>query len=249
MFTKPFCVKHYNSAQQRFLKPLIMAFFQRQFPKLFGPVIREKLADELVTLFHRYCPPTKTLKPGQVLWTALDKRTRGDSPQRKFVPVVLSLVTPDEVDALTKGMKPAVRARHAVARMFHEAYQQGGILSTRDVALLTLRGDAYVSAMRSRYEKEHDCILPHTGALHDMGSTITHKAAILQKVVLQKKSPARAARECNHSQLAVDRYLKDYHRVKTVYGHNQDITYIHHVTGIAKHVVKQYIDILQHEPS
>jgi hypothetical protein len=247
MLGKPSCVKHYNSARQRFLKPLIMAFFQRQFPKLFGPVIRAKLADELVALFHRYCPATATLKPGQVLWAALDKHTRGDSPERKFVPVVLSLVTEDDVNALTKGAKHTVRARNVMARMFNEAYQQGGILSTRDIALLTLRHDSYVSAMRMRYEKEHDCILPHTGALHDMGSTITHKAAILKKIVIQKKNPARAARECNHSQQAVDRYLKDYNRVKTVYRRNRDITYIHHVTGIAKHVVKQYIDILKNE--
>jgi hypothetical protein len=247
MLGKPYRVKHYDSARQRFLKPLIMAFFQHQFPKLFGPVIRAKLADELVALFHRYCPATDTLQPGQVLWTALDKHTRGDSPGRKFVPVVLSLVTADDVDALTKGVKHTVRARNVLARLFNEAYQQGGILSTRDVALLTSRNEVYASAMRLRYEKEHDCILPHTGALHDMGSTITHKVAILQKVVVQKKSPARAARECNHSQQAVDRYLKDYNRVKTVYRHNRDITYIHHVTGIAKHVVKQYIEILKNE--
>lgn len=247
MLRKSFCVNHYNSAKQRFLKPLIMAFFQNQFPKLFGPVIREKLADELILLFERYAPAASTLKPGQLLWTALDQHTRGDSPHRRFVPVILSLVTPEDVTELTNGTKHTARAKNAIARIITEAYQQGGILSTRDVALLTLRDESSTSSIRLQYEKEHDCILPHTGALHDMGSTVTHKAAIINKVVLQKKDPALVARECNHTQQAVDHYLNDYKRVKTVYEHNQDITFIHQVTGIAKHVVKQYIDILQNE--
>ena len=41
-----------------------------------------------------------------------------------------------------------------------------------------------------------------------MGSCISHKTAIVRKVVLEKKDPADVARECNHSQRAVDHYLK-----------------------------------------
>lgn len=247
MITKPDCVKRYGSASERFLKPIIMNFFRTEFPKLFGPVIRAKLADELINLFEKNCPETTKLKPGQLLWSALDKNTRGDSPNRKFVPVVLSIVTPDDIEQLTKGIKPSVITKYTIARIINEAYSQGGILSTRDIALLTLRGMSAISLMRSSYEKEHQIILPHTGALHDMGSTVTHKAAIIYKVVIQKKDPSIAAKETNHSQRAVDRYLKDYNRVKTVYEQNQDITFIHLATGIAKHVIKQYIDILKNE--
>ena len=247
MIAKPYYVKHYSSAKERFLKSIIMAFFHNEFPKLFGPIIRAKLADELIDLFDKNCPEINRLKPGQLLWNALDKNTRGDSPNRKFVPVILSIVTQEDIKQLEKGVRPTVIAKNTVARIINEAYQQGGILSTRDVALISLRNDAYVSRMRLDYEKERQVILPHTGALHDMGSTITHKAAIINKVIIQKKDPSVAARETNHSQRAVDRYLKDYNRVKTVYEHNQDITFIHQVTGIAKHVVKQYIDIIQNE--
>ena len=247
MITKPDCVKRYSSAKERFLKPIIMNFFRNEFPKLFGPVIRAKLADELINLFEKNSPETVRLKPGQLLWNALDKNTRGDSPNRKFVPVVLSIVTPEDIEQLTKDIKPSVIAQNTIARIFNEAYSQGGILSTRDVALIALRNLSTISHLRLSYEKEHQTILPHTGALHDMGTTVTHKAAIINKVIIQKKDPATAAKETNHSQRAVDRYLKDYNRVKTVYEHNQDITFIHMATGIAKHVVKQYIDILKNE--
>ncbi|MHB9014274.1 MAG: DUF1670 domain-containing protein [Ignavibacteriaceae bacterium] len=247
MINKADCIKRYSSAKTRFLKPVIMNFFSSEFPKLFGPIIREKLADELISLFDRNCPEASRLKPGQLLWNALDKNTRGDSPRRRYVPVILSLVTEDDILQLGNGILCSVIAKNTIARIFKEAYQQGGILSTRDVALITLRYSGTLSQMRLSYEKEHDCILPHTGVLHDMGSSISHKTIIINKIVIQKKDPATAARECNHSQKAVDRYLKDYNRVKTVFEQNQDTQYIHQVTGIAKHVVKQYINILQNE--
>ncbi len=247
MIVQSDCVKRYRSANERFLKRIIMRFFQKEFPKFFGPVIREKLADELLALFERNCPPVSTIRPGQLLWNALDKNTRGDSPYRQFVPVILSVVTPEDIDLLTKGSSEITVARNAIARVILEAYQQGGILSNRDIALFTLRSHGSISKLRITYEKEHNISLPHTGALHDMGSTITHKAMILKKIIIQKKDPSVAAQECHHSQRAVDRYLKDYHRVKTMYEHHQDIVFIHQVTGIAKHVVKQYITIIQNE--
>jgi len=89
--------------------------------------------------------------------------------------------------------------------------------------------------------------LPHTGLLHDIGSGISHKALILRKIILEKKDPADVARETNHSQKAVDRYLNDYHRVKTAYMHNPDIEYIHLVTNLSKYLIKQYVEIICHE--
>jgi len=137
--------------------------------------------------------------------------------------------------------------RRAIARIIHEAYAQGGILSTRDISLLVLRDPSTVSALRIQYEKEHNCKLPHTGLLHDIGSGVSHKALILRKVVIEKKDPAAVARETNHSQKSVDRYLYDYHRVKTVYEQNQDIEYIHLVTALSKHLIKQYLEIITHD--
>ena len=136
-------------------------------------------------------------------------------------------------------------ARQGIARITKEAYEQGALLSMRDIGLLTWRHSSAISGYRKQYEKEHNVILPHTGSLQDMGSCISHKTSIIRKVIIEKKDPASVARECNHSQKAVDRYLKDYHRVRTLYQKNTDIDFIHIVTGIAKHVVKQYVAIIK----
>ena len=245
MINTPFSVKRYQAAKHRFLRPVLINFFAREFPKLFGPVMRERIADELIALFEKTAPEIKRIKPGQILWNALDKNTRGDSPNRRYVAVVLSLITEEDVEQLANGVPMPVIANNAVARMMIEAYDQGGILSTRDAGLLSLRSSSWVSKMRLNYEKEHDCLLPHTGILHDMGPCISHKTKIIRKVMVDKKDPADVARECNHTQRAVDRYLKDFHRVKTAYKQNQDNDYIHVVTGIAKHVVEQYIGLIK----
>ena len=245
--TTPDSIKRYSAAKERFFKPVIVNFFASEFPRLFGPIMREKLADELIKLFETLAPETTRIKPGQILWNALNKKTRGDSPNRKYVTVVLSLITEDDITQLTNDVPMSHITKKAIARIIREAYAQGGILSSRDIGLLTLRHPTLVSKLRKEYEKEHHCTLPHTGALHDMGSCISHKAAVIRKVIFEKKDPSDVAKECNHTQRAVDNYLKDYHRVKTVYQQNQDIDYIHIVNGMAKHVVKQYVEFINHD--
>jgi len=240
-------VNHYRSAKQRFLKPLLVQFFTREFPHHFGPVVREKIADDLIAMFERSCPDSIHLQHGQMVWNALDKRTRGDDPNRRYVPVTLSLVTKQDIEELEQGQTSSRIAQKVVARIIRQAYDQGGILSMRDIGLITSRHSSSVSAIRKQYEERHQCVLPHTGTKHDMGSCITHKDIILRKIILEKKDPTTAAKECKHSQQAVDRYLKDYYRVKTAYESNSDPDYIHQVTGIARHVVKQYIHIMRRE--
>lgn len=249
MIKKPLCHNRYNSVHERFLMSAIENFFAREFPRFFGPVMRKKVAEQLLTIFENLYPQTSRLKPGQVLWNALNKKTRALSNKRSYIPVVLSLITPQDIDQLVQGSPMSEITRSAIARIIREAYSQGGILSTRDVGLLTLRDPSTVSNLRITYEKEHACQLPHTGLLHDIGSGVSHKAIILRKIIIEKKDPAYVARETNHSQKSVDRYLNDYHRIKTVYAQNHDIDYIHLVTALSKHLIKQYVEIIKNEPN
>lgn len=247
MIKKPYCHHRYSSAKQRFLQPVIEAFFERELPRFFGPVMRKKIAQQLIDIFENLYPDGTKLKPGQILWNALNKNTRATSVKRSYVPVILSIITSEDIEQLASGTPMSVIARKAIARIIQEAYAQGGILSTRDVSLLTLRDPSYVSSRRILYEKEHACQLPHTGLLHDMGSGVSHKTTIVQKVLIEKKDPSYVARETCHSQKAVDRYLTDYHRVKMLYDHNPDIEFIHIATSLSKHLIKQYLEIIAYE--
>jgi len=244
MIPKPTSVKKYASAHDRFLKPAIVNFFKLEFGNSFGPIVRANIADALIDLFDSLCPESSRLKPGQVVWNALDKQTRGDSENRRYKPVILSLVTDDDVSMFEKGSLISVIRKNVMARMINEAYQQGAVLSTRDLSLLLVFNGSALSHQRIEYEKDQKIILPHTGVIHDMGTTLTHKRLIVYKHVVEKKDPSIVARETNHSQLAVDRYLKDFNRVKTLVNDKKDIDFIHHTTNMSKPVIKQYLQII-----
>jgi len=244
MIPKPFPVKKYSSAHDRFLKPAIVNFFEREFCGMFGPIVRENIADALIRLFNSTCPESSRLQPGQVVWNALDKQTRGDSDKRRYLPVILTLVDDNDVTMFEKGASIKTIRKNVIARMIREAYTQEAVLSTRDLSLLLVNDASYLSNNRIEYEKEHHKVLPHAGVIHDMGSTLTHKRIIVYKYVVEKKDPSVISRETNHSQPAVDRYIKDFNRVKTLVRDNKDIDFIHHTTSIAKPVVKQYLQII-----
>jgi len=245
MIKTPDCQKRYQSAKVRFLKGALNNFFEREFPKLLGPILRDKLIDELIDILAKTLPLKNHLKPGQIVWNALDIRTRADSKNPKYVPVILTLINEDDIEKLANGEKMAQVRNHAIARIFKEAYDQGALLSTRDVSLFSWRYDGQISQFRKNYEKEHIVILPHTGSLQDMGSCITHKTMIVKKVVLDKKDPLTVANETKHSISSVDRYLKDYYRVKYCFDDNKDIDFTVKATGMTKVVVKQYFEIIK----
>lgn len=241
--------RKYHSAKQRFLKQLIVNFFAKEMPKLFGPSLRELLANELTKLVSKAMPEKEHLKPGQMVWTAVDQRTRPDSPKRRFVPVVLTLIDEQDIEQLANATKMSAIAENAIARITKEAHQQGALLSMRDIGLFSWRASSDISKKRKAYEKRHNVTLPHTGSLQDMGTCLSHKAVILRKILLEKKDPIQVASETNHSLRAVENYIKDFRRTQTCYKFNQNIDFISQATGLSNHVIKQYIAIIQQHPN
>ena len=237
-------ILRYHSAQSRFLKPVIVNFFAREFEGFFGPIVRENIADALIKLFNDHCPEAIRLKHGQMIWNALDKHTRGDSPKRRFKPVILTIVSNDEVKMFEKGASISEIRKNVIARIIVEAFQQGGILSMRDIGLMMMNYPGTISTLRIDYENKNNVVLPHTGVLHDVGSTITHKRQIVYKYFVEKKDPLKVASETNHSQQAVDKYLKDFNKVLLLTKEGKNIDYIHLITGISIAVIKQYQQII-----
>jgi len=244
MLRQPDEYHRYHSAHDRFIKPIIEDFFSREFPNTFGPNTRSNIADELLAIFKSNNRETQTIKPGQILWNAVHKDTRADSPNRKLVPVVLTIVADEDISNLEKKMSISENRQNIISRITQEAYSQGALLSMRDICLLLASHLPNISLNRKKYEKKHSCNLPHTGTLHDMGSCITHKYQIVFKYVIEKKDPLIIAKETNHSLKAVDHYLKDYNRVKLLYMENKPPEYIKLATALPVYVINQYIDII-----
>jgi hypothetical protein len=240
----PLAERHYGSARKRFLESSIERFLDTEFPRTFGPVIRHKMAQQIVQLVDRQLPAKDHLRPGQCVWNAVSIRTRADSPNCRLVPVVLTLIDPSDVEQLAAGTPMSAIAQKAIARLTIEAFQQGALLSMRDIGLLVWREISTISRYRQTWEARHQTSLPHTGSLQDVGTCISHKTTIIRKVVYEGKDPRRVSQETKHSQRAVDRYLKDFYRVKTCYQHHPDSDFITRTTGLSKYLVNQYVQII-----
>jgi len=236
---------HYSSAHKRFIKPCIERFFETELPKTFGPNLRSIIAEKLLDIFYANNVDAKTLKSGQVLWNAVDKNTRVDAVNMKTIPVIMTLVNNEDVNRLENGMPMSENRQYVIARITKEAHQQGALLSMRDIGILLSINPSTISSTRIAYEKKYNTALPHTGNLQDVGTCLTHKYQIVYKSIVEKKNPKTIASETKHSIKAVDRYLKDFHRVKTLYLDGKDTKYIRVVANISEHVSKQYIEMIE----
>jgi hypothetical protein len=67
----------------------------------------------------------------------------------------------------------------------------------------------------------------------------------IRKIQVDKKDPYTVAKETNHSMLAVDRYIKDFNRVRLCHQDGKDDNFISLATGLNKYVVNEYIKIFE----
>ena len=155
--------------------------------------MREKIAQEIIDLVDQQLPAKEHLRPEQALWNVVSIHTRPDHPRCELVPVILTLVDPSDVQALTQEIPKSQIVSKAVARLTQEAYQQGALLSMRDISLLLWRTNSEISRRKLAWEALHDQILPHVGSLQDFGSCVSHKSKIVRKVIVEKKDPLKVA--------------------------------------------------------
>ena len=87
-------------------------------------------------------------------------------------------------------------------------------------------------------------LLPTRGNVHDLSGAITHKREIIT-LYLEGQLTPEIARKTHHSAEAVDRYIRDYHRVELLWKHGiTDLDQISQLSRLAKRVAHQYIDLL-----
>ena len=83
--------------------------------------------------------------------------------------------------------------------------------------------------------------------MHDISSSVTHKAEVIRRF-LRNESPDQIARATYHSQVAVDRYLSAYQRIRLLakrFPQDQ----LPALSGVAPSVVAEYLALIQeYEP-
>lgn len=241
--------------RKRNLPNLLVHKFLTEYGYDHGPVVAQAIVEDILATIKRCCP--ERISPKTVVWLAVRREWKG---QRKgldvtdLTPVQLCLVTEDEIKLLRT---PALRKKHKARQAFNraryarwcfEAYEQGGVLTLLDLSLLSGLSEHYVGLRLREYEAETGKIVPTRGTVHDLGSSVTHKAEVIRRW-LRNESPAHIARILNHSQEAVDRYIADFQKVRLLAQKFPEID-LPTLIGLSASVVKQYVALLrQYEPS
>jgi len=184
---------------------------------------------------------------GDLVWMAVpvdEYPQRGKSiAQTRMKPVVLSFVTESDIDHISHGFQTRYLRKRRIKRWVDQAFDQGALLTQLDLAILLGICDAVVSKYVNEIQKE-GTLLPTRGNIHDLSGAITHKREIIT-LYLEGYLTPKIASKTNHSKEAVDRYIKDYHKVETLWNHGiTTLEKISHLSHLSRRVVQQYIDLL-----
>jgi predicted transcriptional regulator len=201
---------------KRSLKQQLLYKFINEYGYEQGPVVAAAIVDDLLLLIDEVY--SEHLPPRYINWPAVPIRngSKGKSPDiHQLINIRLQMVTDQEVAILNDqkllGQQAAKRTfnQHRFARWCQDAYDQGAVLTLFDLSLLSGLGEGQVGHLLRQYQEEHQTTLPLRGTVHDIGPAVSHKAEVIRRF-LRGQSPADIARELNHTQSAVDIYLKDY---------------------------------------
>lgn len=227
---------------------------KRELIEQFGFENMGLIADSLINRFfeitNQYAPLNKRLLPGQILWLAVavdEKIGYGKTMvQSKLVPVILTLVTPNDLELMAENKASFKDLRpKTVARILKEAYTQGGVLSLTDVGVLLEISPQAISKAVSDYAKEYpNEVLPYRGTIHDMGPTLTHKRQAVE-LKLMGLLTTEIARQIHHDPSNVDVYQIDFERVYQLYKDGKNTNQISFLTKMSKHLVQEYIDLIE----
>jgi hypothetical protein len=184
---------------------------------------------------------------GELVWMAVpvdEFPQRGKSiAKTRLKPIVLSFLTDDDISHIAHGFNSTSLRKKRLQRFVDQAFDQGALLTQLDLAALLGVCDAVVSKYVNEIQ-ESGKLLPTRGNIHDLSGAITHKREIIT-IYLQGYLTPDIAMKTNHSKEAVDRYIKDYHKVETLWNHGiNDLDQISQLTRLSKKVAQQYVDLL-----
>lgn len=184
---------------------------------------------------------------GQLVYMAVpvdEYPQRGKSiAQTRMKPVILSFVTDADIEHIGNGFATSLLRKKRIKRWTDQAFEQGALLTQLDLAMLLGVCDAVVSKYVNEIQSDGH-LLPTRGNIHDLSGAITHKREIIS-LYLEGYLTPEIATKTHHSKEAVDRYIRDYHKVELLWQHEiTALEEISHLSHLSKRVVQQYIDLL-----
>jgi hypothetical protein len=245
----PTYTQTYDASKRKSFRSSLCHLLQTEFPGVFGPAVTKLFAEKIDALYERFHPPRSRLRAGQVFWAAV---AVDDPPSRdkrientRLVPVILDLVTPQDIDATRHCHGHKQIRQNKIVRLFRQAYEQKAVLSHADVSLL-LHVGMYTITRAVHAEQEITGLpVPCRGTIHDMGRSVTHKKIICYKRLVEKKPTSQVAQETFHSPDEVEYYVQHLRRVQLCKDSGMGLEEIAQATGHSKLLVREYLNLIE----
>ncbi len=246
-------LKKFRRLHDKSLRQLLLYKFLNEYGYEKGEITATAIIDDILKLIDDYFIVTTIdddqhhIHYGQLVWMAVpidEYPQRGKTiAQTRLKPVVLSFFTNDDMHHIAYGFDSSALRKKRLIRWTDEAFDQGALLTQLDLAVLLGVCDAVVSKYVTEIQ-QNGTLLPTRGNIHDLSGAITHKREIIA-LYLQGFLTPEIAVKTKHSKEAVDRYIRDYHRVEILWNHGvTDIHKISQLIRLSKRVVQQYVDLL-----
>jgi len=255
-------MKKGRTRRQRTFAPMrdktLKNVLRHQFVTEFGyenkVLFAEAMIERILETVESFTRSAAWLKPGQMLWMAVaddgrkhTKKRMRDTPQ---VPVILDLITDDELAALEAGEKFLTVRRRRHARLLRQAYAQGGVLAQSDLAAIVLLSSGQVGKDMAAVQRANGQILPHRGSVQDLGSTTTHKVEVIRLLEAGFLEPEICERlQMPHDLTAVENYVQTYKNMLKLLERGFAPPEVAGILSISRRLVDDYLEIVQeHHP-
>lgn len=133
--------------------------------------------------------------------------------------------------------------RHRVARLTKLAYDQGGLLSYEDLAMLLSTSPATVKRDAAFLRHQGKFIMTR-GVKQDMGPGLSHKTIICD-LYFKGYTFSEIEFQTNHSESSVKRYLADFIQVASLHRQNFSIQQIRLIAQKSERLVREYLQLYQ----
>ena len=242
-----FVRKKYGPLARKTLPSALLSCLARDFSQLGGERMLRAASERILEVIFEHIRSREAVQHGQLLWTgiAVEDRPGWRKPlsEMQLVPLLLDLVTGEDIEAIVKREPSRQRLLRRCLRLYEQSHKQGGLLSNCDLAVLLGCSDSRGAQVLADYERSNDCLVPRRATLQDVRTGLTHKRLICWKRYGEGKTSAQVARETYHSIEAVDRYLGQFDRVRHCLQQDFSEEETAYVLGCSRSLVAEYRSI------
>ncbi len=229
------------------LSSRINHLIKQDYSMIAGQKIRKMFTSDIIQLIDENYKKSDKLEVGQIMWIGVDENERPsygkNASNTRFQPVILTPISKEDIQMMSNGHSQREVREKKIVRMFKEAKEQGALLTNGDVGLLLGVSPTTVSKQAREYMERENEVLPTRGIVHDIGRAITHKRIIILLYLKGHLTP-EISRKTNHSETAVERYIKAFKKVRMLRD-KLDLKNLCSTLEMSEYLAKEYLKILE----